>query len=97
MNCPYCLGQGCGVDRCDSGIITIAEDRECDSCGFKGSLSAYKGSLTNKIVWLFCEICASTLAGNSKIYARQYDGEDRVMQMLAYCTNLILEAIHDKR
>lgn len=74
------------------------DDVGCDSCNFETpKLKFYpmrSGDINEpEVNKLLCDVCASTMAGNAYEYPRQYEGERKTLQMLAYCTNLILQKI----
>ena len=69
---------------------------ECDGCRYRGlPLKTYQRSkISGRGPMELCELCASTFIGNSLEYPEQYDDKD-AMQLVGYCTNLIMEKLND--
>ncbi len=67
----------------------------CDGCRFPGiPLKEYPCSPVSrrKETRMLCKICAATFIGNSLEYPEQYPNAE-VMQVIGYCTNLILQRL----
>jgi len=73
------------------------KSESCDACGYETKeLKFYKFSVHRRGddvsgQWL-CSVCANTMSGNANEYPSHYPDEE-TLHMLAYCTNLILDAI----
>lgn len=73
---------------------------ECDCCGSKAPVFLFDNT-RNAETHLrghhhFCEICASSKAGNSYCYPQQY-GDANVLQHVAFVGNLILDKVLNRR
>jgi len=69
-------------------------DFQCASCEFQTTnLHVVNDrSEDGRNTRTLCDICYSTHAGNAIRYPSQYRESREIMKMLAYCTNVILEA-----
>lgn len=77
------------------------EDCQCSCCGFDTqNLHIYEdlaeGPTACRVKkFTQCDVCYSTFAGNSERYPSQYPNGE-VLRHIAYCTNLILQAVRNK-
>lgn len=76
-----------------------ADDQEaCDSCGFEGAeLKTYTvGVLSDARPARFCQLCASTFAGNSATYPDAYKNGD-LLRHVCHVGNAIIAEIRKAR
>ena len=70
---------------------------ECEACGFETTeIKEYDGAFNSKRKYWLCELCAGSMSGNTIIFPTSYsdDAVDiRVIQMIAFCTNMIIKEI----
>jgi len=83
------------------------KSEECDCCGWKTEALTQTDAFARtqghgpgtpreekEWAWL-CEVCRSTMAGNSYLYPRQYP-DATVLQMLAWQTNYLASLIKER-
>ena len=75
---------------------------ECGSCGYEAELEKCPrwrrtdGAEATDEVWL-CKVCRNSPAGNAAMYPMNYPPDvATVLQMMAACTNMILDEIRTK-
>lgn len=66
---------------------------ECEFCHYKTVTDEYSNA--GKSAQL-CEVCASTMAGNAYFYPNPHVDAD-VLRMIAYTTNMILDALQGRQ
>jgi hypothetical protein len=72
------------------------ETKVCDCCGHPAPLRGFTGVFGESQKFLFCEPCASSDAGNSAIYPRQYT-DARALRHACRLHNMLLDALTGRK
>ena len=81
------------IEKEEGHVSTVAVITMCAACTHETVCTVFSnsdGNFTYRYAW-FCEVCAHTYCGNAYWYPDQYD--QKMMQHVALCTNLILDEI----